>query len=94
MKGECKTVPSLCKGEGPFIYFIFAKKCFKQKVFVFLTFVIIYLIWNTKPDKDNTCTTIHNHERDTPLRTAWRPFSALRTAFAYFGLAYCVPFNN
>jgi len=36
MKGECKTVPSLCKEKGAFI---FCQKCFKQKVVVFLTFL-------------------------------------------------------
>ena len=79
MKIECKTVSSLCKGEGTYI--CFCKKKFKQKVVVFLTFVTIYLIWNPKPDKDNTCTTIHYHEGDTPLRTACRPISASRTAY-------------
>jgi len=58
-------------------------ECFEQKVFVFLTFVTIYLIWNPKPDKDNTCTTIHFHEGDTPLRTACRPISALYTAYRH-----------
>jgi len=58
-------------------------ECFKQKVVVFLTFVTIYLIWNLKPDKDNTCTTIHFHEGDTPLRTACRPISALCTAYRH-----------
>ena len=43
---------------------MFAKKCFKQKGF-FLTFVTIYLIWNSKSDTDNTCTTIH-HMRVIP----------------------------
>ena len=56
---------------------------FKQKVVVFLTFVTIHLIWNLKPDKDNACTTIHYHERYTPLRNACRPISALRTAYRH-----------
>jgi len=77
MKEECKADPSLCKRGGR--YFL-QNECFKQKVVVFLTFIIIYLIWNPKPDKDNTCTTIHFHEGDTPLRTACRPISALCTA--------------
>ena len=93
MKRECKTVPSLCKkGEG--IYFCklnvqamlpggFLFYPFKQKVVVFLTFVTIYLIWNPKPDKDNTCTTIHYHEGDTPLRNVCRPISALRTVYRH-----------
>ena len=57
-------------------------ECLKQKVVVFLSMVTLYLIWNPKPDKDNTCTTIHFHEGDTPLRTACRPFlpCVLRTA--------------
>jgi len=76
MKEECKTVPSLCKrGGGIYI--------FKQKVVVFLTFVAIYMIWNPKPDKNNTCTTIHYHDGYTPLRTACRPISALRTPFRH-----------
>ena len=58
-------------------------KCFKQKVVVLLTFVTIYLIWNPKPDKDNTCTTIHYHEGDTPLRNVCRSISALRTAYRH-----------
>ena len=49
----------------------------KQKVVVFLTIVTIYLICIPKPDKDNTCTTIHSIRGDTPLRTAYRPISAL-----------------
>ena len=79
MKGECKTVPSLCKRRGG-IY------CCKINVLnkkFFLTFVTIYLIWNPKPDKDNTCTTIHYHEGDTPLRNACRPISALRTTYRH-----------
>jgi len=76
MKGECKTVPSMCKRWGQ--AFMFCKmNVLNKKVVVFLTFVTIYLIWNPKPDKDNTCTTIHFHEGDTPLRTAYRPISAL-----------------
>ena len=58
-------------------------KCFKQKVVVFLTFVTIYLIWSLQPDKYNTCTTIHYHEGDTPLRNVCRPISALRRPTAY-----------
>jgi len=76
MKAECKTVPNLCK-RGGVIYF------FKQKIVVILTFVTIYLIWNPKPYKDNTCTTIHYHAGDTPLRTACRPISSLRTAYRH-----------
>ena len=38
-----------------------------NKKLMFFTFVAIYLIWNPKPDKDNTCTTIHFHEGDTIL---------------------------
>jgi len=53
------------------------------KVVVFLTFVTIYLIWNPKPDKYNTCSTIHFHEGDTPLRTACRHISALCTAYRH-----------
>jgi len=59
------------------------KQKFVQKIVVFLTFVTIYLIWNPEPDKDNTCTTIHFHEGDTPLRTACHPISALRTAYRH-----------
>ena len=55
-------------------------ECFKQKVVVFLTFVTIYLIWNPKPDKDNTCTTMHFHEGDAPWRTAVFLPCVLRTA--------------
>jgi len=57
-------------------------ECFKQKVVAFLTFVTIYLIWNPKPDKDNTCITIHFHEGDTPcvLRAALFLPCVLRTA--------------
>jgi len=58
-------------------------ECFKQKVVVFLTFVTLYLIWNPKPDNDNTCTTIHFHKGDIPLRTACRPISALCTAYRH-----------
>jgi len=58
-------------------------ECFKQKVVVFLTFVTIYLIWNPKPDKDNTCTTIHFYEGDIHLRTACHPISALCTAYRH-----------
>ena len=58
-------------------------ECFKQKVVVFLTFVTLYLILNPKPDKDNKCITIHFREGDTPLRTACRPFFALRTAYRH-----------
>jgi len=43
MKSECKTVPSLCKGEGAYICFL-QKKCFKQKVVVFLTVVTINVL--------------------------------------------------
>ena len=52
-------------------------------MFFFLNFVTIYLIWNPKPDKDNTCTctTIHFHEGDTPLCTAYRHVLASCTAY-------------
>jgi len=63
--------------------YVLQNKCFKQNVVVFLTFFTIYLIWNPKPDKDYTCTTIHYHEGDTPLRTACRHISALRTAYCH-----------
>jgi len=79
MKGECKTDPSLYKRGGGI--YVLQDKCFKQKVFVF--FVTIYFIWNPKLHKDNTCTTIHYHEGDTPLRTACRPISTLRTAYRH-----------
>jgi len=72
-------------------------KCFKQKVVVFLTFVTIYLIWNPKHDKDNTCTTINNHEGDTPLRNLCRPISAWRTAYRHVlfsSTAYRLKQNN
>jgi len=55
----------------------------KQKSVVFLTYVTIYLIWNPKPDTDNTCTTIHYHEGDTSLRYVCRPISAMRTAYRH-----------
>ena len=58
-------------------------ECFKQKVVVILTFVTLYLIWNPEPDKDNTCTTIHFHEGNIPLRTACHPISALCTAYRH-----------
>ena len=53
------------------------------------------MIWNPKPYKDNTCTTIHYHAGDTPPACCLPPYFG----FAYcvppcFGLAYCVPFNN
>jgi len=46
-----------------------------------MTFVTIYLIWNPKPYKDYTCTTIDYHAGDTPLHTACRLISASRTAY-------------
>jgi len=79
MKGECKTAPGLCKTGGG-IYFRQINVLNKR---FFFTFVTIYLIWNPKPDKDNTCTTIHYHEGDTPLRNACRPISGLRTAYRH-----------
>jgi len=93
MKGECKTVPSLCKRGGQVVFFL-QNECFKHKVVVFLTFVTIYLICNPKPDKDNTCTPIHSMRVTPPcvLRVALFLPCVLRTAM--FGLAYCVSFNN
>jgi len=79
MKVECMAVSSLCKRGGR----LFAKWMFLTMVVVFLTFVTIYFIWNPKPDKDNTCTTIHFHEGDIPLRAACRPISALCTAYRH-----------
>jgi len=79
IKGECKTVPSLCKRRGGIN---FCKIKVLNKKF-FFTFVTIYLIWNSKPDKENACTTIYYHEGYTPLRNACRPFSALRTAYRH-----------
>ena len=35
------------------------------------------------------------YDTPSPLRTAYRPILALRTAYRhFFGLGYCVPFNN
>jgi len=48
-----------------------------------LTFVTIYLIRNPQPDKYNTCTTIHYHDGDIPLRNVCRPISALRTVYRH-----------
>ena len=70
-------------------HLILQNKCFKQKVVVFLTFVTKNLIWNPKPDKDNTCTTINYHEGDTPLRNVCRSIVP-----PCFGIEYCVPFKN
>jgi len=81
VKGEYKTVPSLCKRGGG-IYFC-KINVLNKKLFVFFTFVTIYFIWNPKHDKDNTCTTIHYHEGDTPLRNACRPILALQTAYRH-----------
>jgi len=82
MKGECKTVPILCKRGGGHLFL--QNKCFKQNVVVVVfTFVTIYLIWNPKPDEDNTCTTIHYHKSDTPLRNVCCPISALSTAYCH-----------
>jgi len=81
-------VPSLCKEEGAFIFL-------QTNVLnnVFLTFVTIYLIWNPKPDKDNTCTTIHWGWH--PLAYCVPPYFGLAYCVSpCFGLAYCVPFNN
>ena len=81
MKGASARQSQVCvKGKG---HLFLQNKCFKQKNVVFLTFVTIYLIWNPKPDKDNTCTTIHYHEGDTPLRYMCCPISALRTAYCH-----------
>ena len=69
---------------GGGIYLFLQKKVLNKKLLFFLLLLqYTYLIWNPKPDKDNTCTTIHYHEGDTPLRTACRPISALRTAYRH-----------
>jgi len=79
MKGECKADPSQCKRGGG----LFCKLNVLNKKLFFLTFITIYLIWNPKPDKDNTCTTIHFHEGDIPLRTACRPIFAFCTGYRH-----------
>jgi len=79
MKGEYKADPSLYKmGKA----FIFCKMNVLNKKLLFFWLLSQYT-WSGILNKDNTCTTIHFHEGDTPLRTACRPISVLCTAYRH-----------
>ena len=80
MKRECKTVPSLCKGEGAYI--CFCKKNVLNKKLLFFWFLLQYTWYGILNliKIIHAPRTIHYHDDDTPLRTAFRPISALRTA--------------
>jgi len=92
MKGECKTVPSLCRGEG---HIVLQKYVLNKKLFFWL------LLQYTWSGILNLIKIIHVPQsitmRVTPpcvLRAALFRHCVAYCVSPCFGLAYCVPFNN